>query len=234
MFMASEWFLNVAEKIYGPFDAGNLKQFVQEGRITPDTLIRKGQEGPWVAARQVRGLFEPVSQDSPNAEDDLTPVEVVEVSAAGSASLDGGRGAPRADANAVLCNRCGEPAHPNQYQCLACGSLLHAPLPQQVPDNTLGGLIPTKNAKSLWAYYLGFLSLFACIPLIGILIGLPAAVAALVMGIKARRYAIEFPEAKGGIHAWVGILMGLASLIVGILLQTLMVIGIIANILGKR
>jgi hypothetical protein len=232
--MASEWFLNVAEKIYGPFDVGNLKQFVQEGRITPETLIRKGEDGPWAAARQVRGLFEPVSQIAPKSEDDLTPVEVVEVSAADSASPDVGRGTLRADANAILCNRCGEPAHPNQYQCLACGSLLHAPLPQHAPDNTLGGLIPTKNAKSLWAYYLGFLSLFACIPLVGILIGLPAAVAALVMGIKARRYAIENPEAKGGIHAWVGILMGLASLIVGILLQTMMIFAIVANALGKR
>jgi len=67
-------------------------------------------------------------------------------------------------------------------------------------------LIPTKNAKSLWAYYLGFLSLFACVPLIGIVVVTGGGRGA-GHGIKARRYAIEYPEAKGGIHAWVGILM---------------------------
>jgi len=47
--MTSEWFLNVAGKTYGPYEAGKLRQFVREGRLTPDTLIRKGEEGPWVA-----------------------------------------------------------------------------------------------------------------------------------------------------------------------------------------
>jgi hypothetical protein len=244
--MAADWFLNIADRIYGPYEAGNLRQFVQEGRLTPDTLIRKGEEGAWVAARQVTGLFAQVPGQAPtsvgrtpapvaqaptptapqstsNAQDDVVPVEAVQAAVGATRSAQAGAGT-------IYCQQCGQPAHASQYQCANCGSPLRAPQ----TDNTLGGLIPAKNPKSLWAYYLGFLSLFACIPLIGIVIGLPAAVAAVVMGIKARRYAIDHPEAKGGIHALVGILMGVASLIVGILLQAMMVIGIVANMLDKR
>ena len=46
----------------------------------------------------------------------------------------------------------------------------------------LGGLIPYKNARALWAYYLGVFALIPCI-------GAPLGIAALVLGIKGLKYA---------------------------------------------
>jgi hypothetical protein len=222
---------------------------VQEGRLTPDTLIRKGEEGPWAAARQVKGLFEgvpqtpetvpqtPVPTPTPaatpfatDAQDDMVPVEAVRPAAVNPMRPASVPGSPQTGVGAVYCQRCGQPAHASQYQCASCGSPLRPPQ----TDNTLGGLIPTGNPKSLWAYYLAYVSVLGCFPVIGVVIGLPAAVAALVMGLKARRYAIEHPEAKGGAHAWFGILTGAVCLILGILVQALTVIGIVVSMLDKR
>jgi len=68
-------------------------------------------------------------------------------------------------------------------------------------DNTLGGLIPYRNARALWAYYLG---VFSLIPFLGI----PLGVVAMVLGIKGLKYAELHPEAKGKVHAWIGIIVG--------------------------
>ena len=65
----------------------------------------------------------------------------------------------------------------------------------------MGGLIPTKNPQALTAYYLGIAAL---IPVLGIFFG----IAALILGIKGVKFAKAHPEAKGAIHAWVGIILG--------------------------
>ena len=65
----------------------------------------------------------------------------------------------------------------------------------------MGGLIPSKNPQALWAYYLG---IFSLIPCLGLLLCVPA----FVLGILGLRYGCLHPEAKGKIHAWVGIILG--------------------------
>jgi hypothetical protein len=103
----------------------------------------------------------------------------------------------------MYCSKCGQKNNENNYKCTQCGSLLHSPPPAHVvvtDEGTLGGLIP-KNAKALWAYYLG---IFSFIPLIG----LPMGAAAFILGIKGLQFARDNPEAKGKIHAWIGIVLG--------------------------
>ncbi len=68
-------------------------------------------------------------------------------------------------------------------------------------DNTLGGLIPTRNSSALIAYYLG---VFSIIPCLGIVLG----IAGFVLGLKGLAFAKQHPEAKGATHAWVGIIAG--------------------------
>ncbi len=68
-------------------------------------------------------------------------------------------------------------------------------------DNTLGGLIPTRNQNALWAYYIG---LFSLVPVAGLIM----APAAVVLGVKGLRLAKSSPTAKGATHAWVGIVCG--------------------------
>jgi hypothetical protein len=140
------------------------------------------------------------------AEDGYVPAEVVPSGpdAIPSQSATG--------ANFVYCELCGLHNDDNNYKCIKCGNLLHEHKTHR-PDNTLGGLIPLNNSKALLAYYSGIFSLFACIPLIGFVIGLPLGIMAFIFGLKGRKIAIENPEAKGGIHAWVGIILGLLSFI---------------------
>ncbi len=64
-----------------------------------------------------------------------------------------------------------------------------------------GGLIPYKNPSALTAYYCG---IFSVLPVLGFFLGLTG----LILGIKGLRYAKEHPEAKGQVHAWIGIVMG--------------------------
>jgi|SRR5882672_10104652 len=68
-------------------------------------------------------------------------------------------------------------------------------------EDTLGKVIPFKNPKALWAYYLGLCSI---IPMLGILLGF----AALVLGIQGLLFANKNPGVRGHVHAWVGIVAG--------------------------
>jgi hypothetical protein len=104
----------------------------------------------------------------------------------------------------IFCSKCGEQNPENNFKCTRCGFVLHGQSqPQYVvtDDNTMGGLIPFKNAKALWAYYLGIFSLIPCI-------GIPLGIASLVFGLKGLKYAELHPEAKGKAHAWTGIILG--------------------------
>jgi hypothetical protein len=130
-----------------------------------------------------------------------------------------------APAEFIYCRKCGQQNKENNFKCARCGFVLHGQTQPQyivVEDGTVGGLIPYKNPKSLWAYYLG---LFSLIPCFGIILG----IAALILGIGALRYANLHPEARGKIHAWVGIIMGTLCAAVYTLILALIIIGIISK-----
>lgn len=106
----------------------------------------------------------------------------------------------------MYCPKCGSQNDDNNYRCTNCKQLLHPVQPARPSvtvqtDATLGGLIPYKNARALIAYYLG---IFSLIPFFGIFMG----IAALILGIQGLRFADKHPEAKGKIHAWVGMIAG--------------------------
>lgn len=102
----------------------------------------------------------------------------------------------------MYCPRCGTQNDDNNYKCVKCQEILHpAPPKVVVQTDDLAGLIPYKNSPALIAYYLG---VFSLIPLVGVLLGIPA----FFLGLKGLRVAREHPEARGKAHAWVGILVG--------------------------
>jgi DNA-directed RNA polymerase subunit RPC12/RpoP len=111
---------------------------------------------------------------------------------------------PQKTAGTIFCTKCGQQNQDNNYKCTRCGFILH-PVSQPgyvvASDNTLGGLIPYRNASALWAYYLG---VFSLIPFLGIPIG----IVAVVLGFRGLRYVERHPEAKGKAHAWAGIIVG--------------------------
>jgi hypothetical protein len=104
----------------------------------------------------------------------------------------------------MYCPKCGTKNDDNAYKCVQCGDILQgAPQTQFVvtDDATLGGLIPYKNVKAMVAYYLG---MFAILPGIGI----PMGIAALILGVQGLKFAGLHPEARGKVHAWIGIILG--------------------------
>ena len=111
---------------------------------------------------------------------------------------------PASPAEFIYCQKCGQQNKENNFKCTRCGFALHGQTQQQyvvIEDGTAGGLIPYKNARALWAYYLG---IFSLIPCFGIFLG----IAALILGIGGLRYANLHPEACGKVHAWIGVIMG--------------------------
>lgn len=102
----------------------------------------------------------------------------------------------------IYCYRCGQKNIENNFRCTRCGTELHDTHPPVARcDTTLGGLIPYKNSPALWAYYL---SIFSLIPFLGI----PAGVAAVILGCKGLQRVKHHPEVRGTAHAWTGILLG--------------------------
>lgn len=52
----SEWYFKQDGEIVGPLRAEALKKFAAKGIIRPTTLVRKGNAGQWVEAKQIKGL----------------------------------------------------------------------------------------------------------------------------------------------------------------------------------
>lgn len=57
--MASEWYVEDNDRAIGPFSVSQMKAQAAAGRIKPDTRVRKGKRGKWIAAKQVQGLHAP-------------------------------------------------------------------------------------------------------------------------------------------------------------------------------
>jgi hypothetical protein len=118
----------------------------------------------------------------------------------------------------MYCPKCGTENHDNNFKCTQCQEILHPSGPPVVitSDDTLGGLMPSKNGPALAAYYFG---VFSLIPFVGI----PLGIAALILGIKGVRKAREHPEVKGKVHAWVGIIAGSLFSLLYLILIALMI-----------
>lgn len=56
---ASDWWVQVRGKAYGPYTWDQLSQFVADGRVRATTLVSNNREGAWVEARRVIGLTSP-------------------------------------------------------------------------------------------------------------------------------------------------------------------------------
>ena len=114
------------------------------------------------------------------------------------------------------------------YRATAGGAPFQPP-----PPNDLVSVFIPRNNQALVAYYLGVFSLAACIPVLGI-VGVGMAVAAVFYGRRGLRFAKQNPDARGGAHAWVGIIAGSICAVVGALMQLMSITGIVVALLDKR
>jgi hypothetical protein len=126
---------------------------------------------------------------------------------------------PEPSQNTILCPQCRQTNAENNYKCTRCGCVLHGAPPPVAGStstyNALGVLIPYKNSQALAAYYCGVFGLIPCL-------GLPVAVAAVVLGILGLKFAKQHPETKGKAHAWAGIILG-GLVLIGTVVVILMI-----------
>jgi hypothetical protein len=97
-------------------------------------------------------------------------------------------------------------------------------------DEAVAAVIPYRNPQALTAYYLGLFGVFlSCIPVIG----LGMCIAALVLGIRGFQAVRRNPEAKGTVHAWIGIVGGGIGVLIGLLSTIGTAVSIIYALMGK-
>jgi hypothetical protein len=101
----------------------------------------------------------------------------------------------------MFCPKCGSANSDESLHCAKCGQVLKTVTPASSGGDPMTTIIPYKNEKALIAYYLGVFSLIPCL-------GSPLGITALILGLKGLNYAKEHPEAKGQVHAWIGIIVG--------------------------
>ncbi len=57
--MVTQWYFQTAEgQPSGPIDSRELRRLAEAGIVTPNTVVRKGDNGRWVSAESVRGLIQ--------------------------------------------------------------------------------------------------------------------------------------------------------------------------------
>lgn len=75
--MASQWYVQVMGEVIGPYTSSELRQEAREGRITPDALVRKGDDGEWMLVDRIKGLFDasgqPVQRSRPASKSRARP-----------------------------------------------------------------------------------------------------------------------------------------------------------------
>jgi hypothetical protein len=135
----------------------------------------------------------------------------------------------------MKCPRCRAENPERTQACFQCGAPLGHPYqapeadlsdprrPPPADDDTVATIIPYKNVPALIAYYFG---LFSCFPVLG----LPLAIASLVLGVKGLKAVRRNPEAHGTVHAWVGLICGT----IGLLINGLIVMGIVIALMAPR
>lgn len=120
-----------------------------------------------------------------------------------------------------FCPSCGSQHDGTRRFCVSCGQqLTPVPFAQPLPpsgsnvNDVVATIIPYRNIPALIAYYCGVFAV----------LGLPAPVA-VILGIWGLRRVAENPQAKGKVHAWIGIILGaLFCIIYGTLLIDILVL----------
>lgn len=92
-----------------------------------------------------------------------------------------------------------------------------APPPAPIQGDVTGGVIPYKNPQALLSYYFG---IFGLVPLLGI----PFALAAIILGIVGLKLSRITPAIRGQVHAWIGIVLGASSLLGHIVVIALIIV----------
>jgi hypothetical protein len=160
--MGRSWYVEHNGKSIGPASSSQLKKLAQAGRINRKTRVKLGDEGDWLPASRVQGLFSSTAiatskQSLPNQP--AAPVPSVRPNQATVVSD------PSPVAKTKPCHFCGENISLSAIKCRHCNEFLDgrprdaaAPAAQQpsvnvtqVVNNTTGYLGPPKSKMVAFA-----------------------------------------------------------------------------------
>ncbi len=98
--------------------------------------------------------------------------------------------------------------------------------PKEPESDATGGLIPYKNPAALASYYVAIGSgLAMLVPAIGPV----CSIIAIVLGAKGLGAYKREPARRGVVHAWIGVIGGVLTLLFGLMVTGLIVAGILST-----
>jgi hypothetical protein len=107
----ARFYVQRGDETFGPFESLQLKQLADSGRVTASDMIRRGEDGKWYPASEVKGLFvgEPVEQMPAS----LPPAPGEETQSATD------------NPNLHACRDCGKMVSRRATTCPSCGAPLY-------------------------------------------------------------------------------------------------------------
>lgn len=149
---APQWYIQHQGKTHGPFTSAKLKELVDTAKVTPATLIRKGESGQWIEAGKIQGLMQPAATTNPAA---ARPAGAA-VKPAGTVARPAGAAAKPAPAKAAApINPYAIQANPHDeafwgdLEKSQAPKMVGAPAPAAAAPSTSGSKAPT-NFAGFW------------------------------------------------------------------------------------
>ncbi|NQU20238.1 MAG: DUF4339 domain-containing protein [Candidatus Nealsonbacteria bacterium] len=71
--MATQWFCEISGEQHGPVSSQQLKAMADKGRLTAEDRVRQGDDGSWVPASRVKGLFPAAGSSTKVSDSDDLP-----------------------------------------------------------------------------------------------------------------------------------------------------------------
>jgi hypothetical protein len=203
---------------YGPTDLATLRDWVRQGRVPPTAMLEDADSGVQRAVDSFAELR--TARDNPQSGSVESPTPRSRETHSPDASSPPGGSYAEPDAGV----RHSESSSPPVDSYSRCSHTQGS----GADDDVVAKLIPYRNRSALIGYYLGVFSVVACLPILGILL-LPMPIAAIILGWKGLRFARDNPEARGKIHAWVGVVGGIVCLLFDVAINAVMIFGLIMS-----